>query len=81
MKRNLCCYLNRFQRFNIKNVVCVVKRRFLVIKGWETHALEVATIAFLASHHDPHRAPLRQVDRLDDPRDLVDERNGPGDVV
>jgi hypothetical protein len=43
--------------------------------------LEMASVALLASHHDPHGAPLRDEERLDHPRDLIHERDGARDVV
>ncbi len=50
-----------------QDIVRVVQGRLLVIKGREAHALEVPPVALLPPHHDPHAAPLRQVQRLDDP--------------
>ena len=38
-------------------------------------------VPLLSSHHDPHRAPLGEVDGLDHPGDLVDEGDGSGDVI
>lgn len=54
---------------------------YLVIKGREAHALEVPAVPLLPAHHDPHRAPLCDVHRLDHKGDLVHKRDGPGDVV
>ena len=74
-------HLNGLEGLNVEDVVGVVERRLLVVERREPHPLEVATIALLSTHHDPHRAPLSQVDGLDDPGDLVDEGDGAGDVV
>lgn len=41
----------------------------------------MATISLFAPHHDPHRSPLRNVDRLDDVRNLVTERDRACNVV
>jgi hypothetical protein len=73
--------LDCFKRLDIKDIVSVVQRRFFVVKGRESHSFEMAAIAFLAPHHDPHRAPLCGVHRLDDLRDLVHKGNGACDVV
>ena len=54
--------------------------RLLVVEGREAHALEVAAVALLAAHHDPHRAPLGQEDRLDDLLALGAERDGASEV-
>ena len=43
--------------------------------------LEMSSVSLLPPHHDPHGAPLGQVDGFDDPGDLVDEGDGAGDVV
>jgi len=51
--------LNGLEWLNIKDVVGVVEGRLLVVEGREAHALEVATIALLSAHHDPHGAPLK----------------------
>ena len=66
-------HLDRLQRFHVQNVVGVVERRLLVVERREAHAFEVASVALLAPHHDPHRAPLRHVHRLNHPRNLIDE--------
>ncbi len=49
-------HLDGLQGFDVQDVVCVVQRRFLVVEGWETHALEMAAITLLPSHHYPHRS-------------------------
>ena len=41
----------------------------------------MAAIALLAAHHDPHGAPLRNVDGLDDAGNLVDKGDGARHVV
>lgn len=74
-------HLDRVERLDVHDVVAVVERRLLVVERRESHALEMPTISLLAPHHDPHRTPLRDVDGLDDQRDLVDERDGARDVV
>lgn len=38
-------------------------------------------ISLLASHHDPHGAPLGDIDRLDHARNFVDEGDGAGHMV
>mmetsp|Transcript_61033 Transcript_61033/g.143984 ORF Transcript_61033/g.143984 Transcript_61033/m.143984 type:complete len:850 (-) Transcript_61033:159-2708(-) len=68
-------HLNSLEGLNIEQIVSIVKRRLLIIEGGEAHAAEMATIALLPPHHDPHRAPLRDENRLDDLRDFVHERN------
>ena len=65
--------LNGLQGLDILNVLRVGQRWLLVIEGGESHALEVATIALLLPHRNPHGCPLCVEDRLDDSRDLVDE--------
>ena len=50
---------------HVEDIVGVVERRLLVVKGREAHALKVPPVALLAAHHDPHRAPLRNVHGLD----------------
>lgn len=48
--------------------------------GDKTH-LEVTTVALLATHHDPHGAPLGDEHGFDHSRHFVDESDRPGDVV
>ena len=79
--RMISNHLNGLEGLNVEDVVGVVERRLLVVERREPHPLEVATIALLSAHHDPHRTPLSQVDGLDDPGNLVDEGDGAGDVV
>ena len=74
-------HLDGLERVDVEQVVGVVERRLLVVEGREPHALEVPAVALLAAHHDPHRAPLRDVDGLDDARHLVDESDRSRDVV
>ena len=69
------------ERDAAQHVISIIERRLLVIKRGKAHALEVPPVALLPPHHDPHAAPLRQVDRLDDPWNLIDEGDGSGDVV
>uniref|UniRef100_A0A182WWC5 Uncharacterized protein n=1 Tax=Anopheles quadriannulatus TaxID=34691 RepID=A0A182WWC5_ANOQN len=73
--------LNRFQRLHVQHVVSVIKWRLLVVKRWEAHSLKVPSIALFTTHHDPHRAPLGNVQRFDHPRNLVHERDRTGNVV
>ena len=74
-------HLDRLEGLDVEDVVAVVQRRLLVVERGEAHALEVAAVALLAAHHDPHRAPLRDVHGLDHRGHLVHERDGAGDVV
>lgn len=90
-------HLNGLKWGHIENVVTIIQRRLLVIERRESsddqqdetsldqnnlpHTLEVATITFLATHHDPHRTPLRNEQRLDDKRNLVYEGDGTGDMI
>ena len=74
-------HLNCLKRFNVQDVVGVIERWFFVIKWRKSHALEVTTITLFSSHHDPHGPPLGQVNRFDDPRDLVHKRDCASDVV
>jgi len=74
-------HLDGLERVDVEQVVRVVERGLLVVKRREAHALEVAAVALLAAHHDPHRAPLRDVDRLDHARHLVDKGDRASDVV
>mmetsp|Transcript_40931 Transcript_40931/g.121364 ORF Transcript_40931/g.121364 Transcript_40931/m.121364 type:complete len:508 (+) Transcript_40931:5381-6904(+) len=74
-------HLDRLEGLHVEHVVAVVERRLLVVEGREAHALEVAAVALLAAHHDPHRAPLGQEDRLDDLLALGAERDGAARVV
>ena len=41
----------------------------------------MSSVPLLPSHHNPHGAPLGEIDGFDDPGDLVDESDGAGDVV
>jgi hypothetical protein len=72
---------DRLERLDVEDVVAVVERRLLVVEGREAHALKVPPVPLLAPHHDPHRAPLRDVDRLDHLRHLVHKRDRAGHVV
>ena len=74
-------HLDRLKRLAFEDVVAVVEGRLLVVEGREAHALEVTPISLLSPHHDPHRAPLGSVDRLDDLWGLIDESNGSCNVV
>mmetsp|Transcript_8730 Transcript_8730/g.18588 ORF Transcript_8730/g.18588 Transcript_8730/m.18588 type:complete len:335 (-) Transcript_8730:298-1302(-) len=73
--------LNSLKRINVQDVVSIVQWGLLVIEGRKAHALEVATVALLAPHHNPHRTPLSCVHWLDHPRDLVHESDSTSDVV
>ena len=66
--------LNRLERLHVLDVLRPAERRLFVVEWWESHTLEVATIALLASHSYPHRGPLCMEDRLDNTRDLVYKR-------
>lgn len=74
-------HLHGLQRVHVQQVVGVVQRRLLVVERREPHALEMPAVSLLAAHHHPHRAPLGDVDGLDDARHLVDESDGARDVV
>ena len=74
-------HLDGLEWLDVEDVVAVVKGRLLVIKGREAHALEVSPVAFLAPHHDPHRAPLRDENRLDHLGDIIHKCDRAGDVV
>lgn len=73
--------LDRLERLCVEHVVSVVERRLLVVERREAHALEVATVALLAPHGEPHGGPLGVVHGRDHLGHLVDERDGAGDVV
>lgn len=73
--------LDRLEGLRVEDVVAVVERRLLVVEGREAHALEVAPIALLAPHREPHGRPLGVVNGRHDGRDLVDEGDGSRDVV
>lgn len=45
------------------------------------HTLEVSSVSLLSSHHDPHGAPLRDVKRLHDPRNLIHKTDRSSYVV
>ncbi|KAI3486862.1 hypothetical protein L1887_49500 [Cichorium endivia] len=73
--------LDGLEGLYVEEIVRVVDDRFLVVKGRETHALEMATVALLSAHGDPHGGPLCVEDGFDDAGHLVDEGDGAGDVV
>ncbi len=73
--------MDRLKRWDIENVVGVVKWGLLIIERGEAHTLEVATISLLSPHHDPHGSPLGDKHRLDDKRSLVNKSDGSRDVV
>ena len=73
--------LNRFQRIHVQQVVRIIKWRLFIVERGETHALEVPPVPLLAPHHDPHRAPLRDVNGFHYLRCFVHESNRTGDVV
>ena len=66
---------------HVKDVVGIVQRWLLVVKGREAHSFKMSPVPLLSTHHHPHGRPLGDVHRLDHPRDLVHEGDGPGDVV
>ena len=68
-------------RLDVQYVIGIVQRRLLVVKGGESHPLEVPPISLLPSHHGPRRSPLGKVDRFDHLGHLVNEANGAGNVV
>jgi hypothetical protein len=74
-------HLNRLQRLDVQDIIGIVEWRLFVVEWRKAHSLEMTPVSLLASHHHPHRAPLRQIDGLDHPRYLVDERNGARDVI
>lgn len=74
-------HLNWLKRRDVQNVVRVVKRRLFIVKRWEAHSLEVATVTLFTTHHDPHGAPLRDEKWLNHKRSLVDEGDGSGNVI
>jgi hypothetical protein len=45
------------------------------------HTLEVSPVSLLSPHHDPHGAPLRDVQRLHDPRYLIHKTDRSSYVV
>ena len=73
-------HLDGVGRLDVEDVVAVVDDVLLVVERREAHALKVAARTLLATHHDPHGAPLRHVHGLDHERYLVDERDGARDV-
>jgi hypothetical protein len=73
--------LNGLERLHIQNVVAVVQGGFFVVEGRKAHALEMPAVTFLAAHHNPHGAPLRGVNWLNDLGGLIDKRNGASDVI
>lgn len=62
-------------------IVGVVQGGFFVIEGRETHALEMAPVPLFTPHHDPHGAPLGNVYRFYNQRDLIYKADGSCDVV
>jgi hypothetical protein len=73
--------LNGLERIHVKDVVTVVKWRFLVVEGRESHPLEMSTVPLLSTHGKPHAAPLSMIYRFNDARNLIHEGDGPGDVI
>jgi hypothetical protein len=65
---------------DLENVVAIVERRLLVVKRRKAHALKVTTVALLLAHEHPHGAPLGEIDRLANERQLVDKSDGAGGV-
>mmetsp|Transcript_28888 Transcript_28888/g.46177 ORF Transcript_28888/g.46177 Transcript_28888/m.46177 type:complete len:216 (-) Transcript_28888:40-687(-) len=75
-------HLDGFQHWlHVKDVLSVIKRRFLVVEWWEPHSLEVMAISFFPPHHNPHSRPLRNKHGFDDPGDLVYKCYRPRDVI
>jgi len=52
-------HLYRFQRLHVQDVIGIIQRWFFIVKRRKTHPFEVASIALLASHHNPHRPNTR----------------------
>mmetsp|Transcript_79856 Transcript_79856/g.222351 ORF Transcript_79856/g.222351 Transcript_79856/m.222351 type:complete len:337 (+) Transcript_79856:6104-7114(+) len=74
-------HLDSLKGLHIEHVVAIVKRGLFIIERREAHSLEVAPVALLPPHHDPHRPPLGHVDRLDDLLNFGTERDGATAVV
>ncbi|RUS16870.1 hypothetical protein BC937DRAFT_90705 [Endogone sp. FLAS-F59071] len=74
-------HLDGLERLDVHNVITVIERWLFVVKGRKPHAFEVPAVALLASHHNPHGTPLRDVDGLDNPWDLIDKGNGARNVI
>ena len=70
-----------FKRLHVEYIVTVVEGRLFVVERWKTHPLEVAAVTLLPTHQNPRCPPLRHKDRLYDHRNLVDKRNGAGNVI
>ena len=66
-------HLNWLQRLNIQNIVSIVQRRLFIIERGKPHSLEMTSVLFFPPHHDPHGAPLGNVNWLNDQGDLVNE--------
>lgn len=75
------CAATHLKWVHIKQVVCIVQRRLLIIKGGKPHALKVPPVTLLTPHHDPHAAPLCHVEWLNHPRNLIHKGDCACDVV
>lgn len=64
-----------------QQVICVVKRRLLVIKRRKTHPLEVPPVTLFSPHHDPHCSPLCYVNWLDDQGHLINEADSSSNMI
>lgn len=74
-------HIDRLKRLHLKNVIAIVQRYLLIIKGRKSHSLEMPSISFLSSHHYPHSTPLCCIDWLDDFRNFVDEADCARDMI
>jgi hypothetical protein len=70
-----------FQWFYFENVISIVQSWFLIVKGRKFHTFKVPSITFFASHHDPHGAPLGNINWLNYERNFIDKSDCSGYVV
>ena len=73
--------LNRVQRVNVQDIVTKVDWRFLVVERGKPHSLEMTTIAFLPTHHQPRRTPLGYKHGLNHSRGFRHKCNSTSHVV
>lgn len=74
-------HVDGLQRLYIEDIVPIIQRRLFIVKGWESHSLEMPSISLLPPHHDPHSSPLSGVDRFYDLWDLVNKSDCPCDMI
>jgi len=74
-------HIDGLKRFHLKDIVPIIQRSLLIVKGWKPYSFEMPPISFLSPHHDPHGSPLSSVDGLNHPWNLVNEADGSCDVV